>query len=244
MKTSAILLLACLGLLASCTITDDEQAGLDEIQQVYGGQVSFKIGTVTSTKPTDVQGKVLEIDVKDADLTKYGDNLGLPASKSALLMYRRMSAAEKTDYDGLQVVLQNGSSARKFNFRMPVLARAERADGQLKTLLDAWRQHQYQTVANCWNQAALTGPSRDGLVEAVSRQGEKIGPIAGFTPEGYIGFSSPVNGKPEELMNVFVTIASPTGSSRQMLFCLNPRLAVGEQFLYGLAFLKPPFALQ
>jgi hypothetical protein len=78
MKTHAILLFACLAGLASCTITDNEQAGLDEIQQLYGGQVSFKIGTVTSTKPTDVQGKVLEIDVKDADLAKYGDNLGLP----------------------------------------------------------------------------------------------------------------------------------------------------------------------
>ena len=231
-------------MLAGCTISDNEQAGLDEIQKLYGGQVSFKIGTVASTKPTDVQGKVLEIDVKDADLTKYGDNLGLPASKSALLMYRRMSAAERTDYDGLQVVLQNGTSGRKFNFRMPALVRAERADNQLKTLLDAWRQRQYQTVANCWNQAALTSSDRTGLVDAVVRQGEKIGPIANFTPEGYFGFSTPVNGKPEELVNVYVTIAAPTGSSKQMMFCFNPQLAVGERFLYGLAFLKPPFAVQ
>lgn len=231
-------------MLAGCTISDNEQAGLDEIQQLYGGQVSFKIGTVASTKPTDVQGKVLEIDLKDADLTKYGDNLGLPASRSALLMYRRMSTAERADYDGLQVVLQNGTSGRKFNFRMPALVRAERADNQLKTLLDAWRQRQYQTVANCWNQAALTSPDRTGLVDAVVRQGEKIGPIASFTPEGYFGFSTPVNGKPEELVNVYVTIGAPTGSSKQMLFCLNPQLAVGEQFLYGLAFLRPPFAVQ
>jgi hypothetical protein len=244
MRTQAILLFACLAWLASCTITDNEQAGLDEIQQLYGGQVSFKIGTVASTKPTDVQGKVLEIDVKDADLTKYGDNFGLPASKSALLMYRRMSEAEKTDYDGLQVVLQNGTIARKFNFRMPVLAQAERADTQLKMLLDAWRQHQYQAVANCWNQAALTGPDRTGLVDAVVRQGEKIGPIASFTPEGYFGFSTSARGKTEELVNVAATITAPSGSSQQMTFCVNPQLAISEPFLYGMAFLKPPFKFQ
>ncbi|GAB3634997.1 hypothetical protein GCM10027422_05870 [Hymenobacter arcticus] len=242
MKIARMLLVAGLGLLAGCTISDNEQAGLDEIERLYGGHVSFKIGTVASTKPNDVQGKVLEIDVKDADITRYGDNLGLPASKSALLMYRHMSAAEKADYDGLQVLLQNGPNGRKFNFRMPVLARAEQADTRLKILLDAWRQHQYQTVANAWNQAALTGPYRAGLVEAVAHQGEKIGPIAGFTPEGYIGRATPVNGHAEELVNVYVTIAAPTGSTRQMLFCVNPQLAVGEQFLYGLEFLRPPFA--
>lgn len=242
MKIFLTLLVAGLALLAGCTISDNEQLGLDEIEKLYGGKVSFKIGTVASTKPDDVQGKVLEIDVKDADLTTYGDNFGLPASKSALLMYRHMSAAGKADYDGLQVVLQNGAISRKFNFRMPALARAAQADGQLRKLLDAWRQHQYQTVANCWNQAALRGPSRDGLVETVARQGEKIGPIASFTPEGYIGGKIPVKGHAEEFVNVYVTIAAPTGSTKQMLFCVNPQLAASEQFLYGLEFLKPQFA--
>ncbi|RZJ58133.1 MAG: hypothetical protein EOO55_01635 [Hymenobacter sp.] len=244
MKLRSLLLLAGLGSVTGCTLSDNEQLGLDEVQKRYGGKVSFKIGTVASTNATHVQGKVLELDVVGANFTKYGDNLGLPASTSALLLYHHMSKVERADYDGLQVVLQNGTSGRKFNFRMPVLARAEQAESQLRILLDNWRQHNYQAVANCWTQAALRGPSRAGLVAEVIRQGEKIGPIASFTPEGYIGVEVPVNGHLEQLLNAYVTLVAPTGSTQQMVFCLNPQLPASGQFLYGLAFLNPLFTFK
>jgi hypothetical protein len=132
MNLRPLFLLVGLSSVTGCTISDNEQLGLDEVEKMYGGKVSFKIGTVASTKSTDVQGKVLELDVTGADLAKYGDNLGLPASNSALVMYHHMSAAERADYNGLQVVLQSGTSGRKYNFRMPVLARADQAEGQLR----------------------------------------------------------------------------------------------------------------
>lgn len=236
MKKTYPILLLCLLMLAGCTITDNEQKGLDEVAKVYGGKVSFKIGTFTSTNPNAAQGKLLEIDITDADLTRYGELFALPAANAAVLMYNRMTTAERADYNGLQVVLRNGNSSRTFSYPMAMLAEATQAYHQLAILLTGWQKQDYQLVADRWNDAALTRPDRTGLPAAVARQGAKIGPIAGFSPEGFLGGTSK-----EHFMNLYVTIAAPGGGTQQMLFCVNPKLPDSGRFLYGLEFLKPPF---
>lgn len=241
MKKTYAPLLLCLLSLASCTITDNEQQGLDEVEKVYGGKVSFKIGTFTSTNPKAAQGKLLEIDLTDADLTRYGNNMAFPAANAAMLMYNRMTTAERADYNGLQVVLQQGNSRRTFSYPMPLLADAARAYHQLKIVLDGWQKQDYQLVADRWNDIALTRPDRTGLPAAVAHQGAKIGPIASFFPEGFMDASTQVDGRREQLINVYVTIAAPGGGTQQMVFSLNPKLPDNGQFLYGLEFLKPPF---
>ena len=241
MKTTYKCLLLGLPLLASCTVSDNEQQGLDEVVQRYGGKVSFKIGTFTSTNPQGPQGKTLEIDLANADLTRYGRRFDLPASNSATLVYKHMTAAERADYDCLQVVLQQGDSSRTFVYKMPVLAQSEQAYSQLRVLLEGWKRHDYQAVADRWTQAALTRPDRTELPAAVARQGEKIGPIASFTPEGFLRSEVPVQGQTKQLMSVYVSIAAPSGATRQMSFVLDPQLKTSEQFLYGLEFLQPPF---
>ena len=230
--------------MTSCTISDNEQKGLDEVEKTYGGKVSFKIGTFTSTNPNAAQGKLLEIDLTNANLSRYGGKLYLPAANAAMLMYNRMTTAERADYNGLQVVLQQGDTSRTSSYPMPLLADAALAYHQMKILLDGWQQKDYQLVADHWNGIALIRPDRTGLPAACARPGAKIGPIAGFYLEGFLGGRAPVNGHREQLLNVYVTIAAPSGSTRQMLFCLNPKLPDNGHFLYGLEFLKPPFASQ
>ncbi|AXT59204.1 hypothetical protein D1816_02190 [Aquimarina sp. AD10] len=129
-----ISLLICVLLLVSCgnkhegeekpsllsnliNITDNENNGIEEILNFYGGRCEYSIGVSAST--SDGTKKYFEIEMSQSDeIEKRLDKPILPSSNIAYIFYKNLKE-EKKNYDAIHVILVSKNNVEQ-EFKYPV----------------------------------------------------------------------------------------------------------------------------
>ena len=226
----------CLALLTRCA-PDNEQQGVDAVGRFYGGLVQYKTGSHFSTDVGEPQGKYLEMTLANNALARRFDDLHLPASNCAYLVYSNLSPAERQQYNYLRINLKDSAATHTYAFNLRELATVAAAATNLATFMGDLQQRDYLTATRRFNPAALGGAVPDSVPTLLARAGTQLSPFNTYQLHGYSLVSPPVAGPTQQLVRLYVGTEGPHNDHR-LLAVVNPQLRPKEQFMYGLVLLK------
>jgi hypothetical protein len=99
------------------TITDNEDKGIKEILDFYGGSCEYSLGASASTETG--RKKYFAIEVSKSDAIEAKTKVArMPASNIAYLFYKNLNAEERKNYDEIQVILVLANAEKK-TFEFP-----------------------------------------------------------------------------------------------------------------------------
>jgi hypothetical protein len=219
MKTTTTLWLLVLVLLAGCSSPSEKQA-LYEISEFYGGNVRLSSGRNFSTSD-EPKGHYLAVALDNPSLSRYFEDLRLPASNCAYLAFSNLKPAEREDYDFVKVSLKDSASTHTYSFLQADLKQALAAGEDLRTLIFNIQGSDYVAAANNFNSDALGTMPR-------------INPFTEYRIHGFALVQESVSGKPLPLVRLFASVPRPPEPDHHLVFVINPALSDTEHFLYGL----------
>ncbi|WP_394751254.1 hypothetical protein [Spongiimicrobium salis] len=106
------------------SITDNEDAGVKEILDFYGGRCKYAIGASASTK--EGKKKYFELEMSQSKaIEERLDKPELPSSNIAYIFYKSLKE-EKNNYDAIHVVLiSKNNSKQEFKYPISTLEQVE-----------------------------------------------------------------------------------------------------------------------
>lgn len=117
------LLSFCLFISSCSLMSDTEKAAITDILEVYGGQISYSIGTGIDTD-SEFNGKYLELEISGSQyLNTYFDELSYYAPIIALTFYQGITDEERKNYDYYVVIVNSDNSSREEKISTKTLER-------------------------------------------------------------------------------------------------------------------------
>ena len=229
-----LVLLSFLGFLPAC-ISSTEEAGIQEISEMYGGRTLLKKGTGVSTSGGP-QGSYLEVDLETRGISKYYDDMQLPASNCAYLVYKHLTPHERPDYNYFKVSIQDSASAHTYTFLPADLELAAKAGSNLNSLLFALQGQDYATVSAHLDPAALGTASPDSATSKLRKIMSLLAPLketAAYKVQGFRIEKATLAGQPVPLVGFLISVPRPPERSAILIAYLNPKPRA-QRYLYGL----------
>jgi hypothetical protein len=182
------------GLLSNLvSITDNEDKGVKEILDYYGGQCKYAIGASASTDTGSK--KYFELEMSKSDpFEKYAQIVEMPASNVAYLFYKNLKD-EKTKYDEIHtVVVFNDGTKKTFVFDPSQLELVVKAMPSVLKVVDILKSKNYQSLSPILNDSTLMQYDKKGLIANIEKMDPQFGNIKEFIPYGF-RFKNLDNGK-------------------------------------------------
>ncbi|MCF6407253.1 hypothetical protein L3C95_30445 [Chitinophaga filiformis] len=167
------------------SISDNEDKGIKEVLEYYGGICKYAVGYSASTK--EGKTKYFEVEMTKSDIIeKFANALDMPASNIAYLFYRNLKQ-EKDNYDEIHVViiLQN---ERKMIFKYPKedLATIDRKMGVVEKVVDILKRKNFDGLKPYLNpDTTYIHYNEDTLINNVAKFDPQFGSIKEFSPYGF-----------------------------------------------------------
>lgn len=173
------------GLLSNLvSITDNEDKGIKEILDYYGGQCKYAVGTSASTENGSKKYFELEMS-KSEPFEKYAQIVEMPASNVAYLFYKNLKD-EKTKYDEIHtVVIFNDGTKKTFVFETNKLDLVVKAMSSVSKVVDILKNKNYESLSPMLNDSTLVQYDKKGLISNIEKTDPQFGVIKEFIPYGF-----------------------------------------------------------
>jgi len=172
------------GLLSNfMSITDNEDAGVKEILEYYGGQCKYSIGTSASTQ--DGKEKFFELEMSQSDvLEEYRDRISMAASNIAYLFYENLKE-ERTNYDEIHaVIIFKDGTKKTFEYSTDELELVNnRMSLAIKTVSLITSKNYEELVLLLNNE--ITNFDKDELIASLAALEPQLEEVKEFLPFGY-----------------------------------------------------------
>ena len=139
------------GLLSNfISITDNEDAGVKEILDFYGGQCKYAVGVSASTE--DGKKKYFELEMSESDaIEERLDKPKLPSSNIAYIFYKNLKE-EKKNYDAIHVVLiSKDNSKQQFEYPISTLEQVEKRMGLNDKTVSLLKEKKFEEISSMLN---------------------------------------------------------------------------------------------
>lgn len=172
------------GLLSNfISITDNENAGVNEILEFYGGQCKYAIGVSASTK--DGKKKYFELEVSKSEvLENNADRVEMPASNIAYLFYRNLKK-EKENYDEIHsVIIFKDGTKKTFKYATQTLELVHKRMNLVNHTVDLLTNKDYNSLKTILN-TELFEFDKNEFMTNIQKIEPKLGTIKEFRPFGF-----------------------------------------------------------
>jgi hypothetical protein len=164
-------------------ITDNEDAGVKEILDFYGGQCKYAIGASASTKEGNKKYFELEMSQSDA-IEKLADKMEMPASNIAYLFYRNLKD-EKENYDEIHsVIIFEDGTKKTFEYSTKQLGLVHNRMKTVNKVVELISSNDFQTLKSILNNE-LVGFDKDEIITNLENMNPKLGKVIEFNPYGF-----------------------------------------------------------
>ncbi|WP_225037344.1 hypothetical protein [Winogradskyella sp. SM1960] len=172
------------GLLSNfINITDNENAGVDEILGFYGGQVEYSIGASASTKDGSKKYFKLKISQSDA-IEKLADKMEMPASNIAYLFYRNLKE-EIQNYDEIHSVITFVDGTEKtFEYSTKQLGTVHSRMKTVNKVVELINSNDFQTLKSMLNNEFVEF-DKEEIITNLENMNPKFGKVIEFNPYGF-----------------------------------------------------------
>ncbi len=194
MLIGILLLQLCTG----CTSTG-ESKGIDKILGMYGGSATWSKGIVASTDKNELYGKFFEVRVSGADI---GDDMNLPASNCALLMYQSFSDAEKNAYSFVRIIITKGGKEFRHDFPKDRLGVVEKELVKLNQVVKLLKGQKYEALLGMFDTSAVKDANKGSFEKEQFEIDSTFGKINDYATQGFMFFNEDINGEIKEVLKL------------------------------------------
>ena len=166
------------------SITDNEDKGVKEVLEYYGGYCEYSIGATASSK--DGTSKFFELKMSKSDaLEKYSNIIQMPASNIAYLFYSNLKD-EKNRYDEIRtiILLKNGKEIT-FKFPTTQLKKVEKRIPIIKKIVSLIKEKKFQNIGEHLNDQSIIKYDKSQLITNIENIDSKFGQVIDFLPYGF-----------------------------------------------------------
>jgi hypothetical protein len=178
------------GLLSNfIVITDNEDAGIKEILDFYGGQCKYAIGASASTK--DGSKKYFELEMSKSELLEENSNrIEMPASNIAYLFYRNL---KDENYDAIHtVIIFEDGTKKTFEYSTDNLELVKNRMSLVNHTVDLLTKKDYDGLKSILSKTNFIF-DKDEFMSNIIKFEQKFGKINEFRPFGF-GIKKTKNG--------------------------------------------------
>ena len=181
------------------SITDNEDKGVKEILEYYGGNCKYAIGASVSTDEGSKKYFELEMSKSDA-IEKYAQIIEMPASNIAYLFYRNLKD-EKSNYNEIQtVIIFNDATKKTFTYSVDKLELVKNKMLLVNKLVDLLKIKNFEAIKPMLDEkSSPLKYDKNDLIYNISKIDSMYGQIKEFLPYGF-RFKKLENGK--ELLHI------------------------------------------
>lgn len=175
-------------MLAGCThiikITGNEDKGIKEILEFYGGYCKYSIGASASTE--DGTKKYFELELSKSDvIEKYSDTPEFSASNVAYLFYKNLKNENK-NYDEIHCVLLFDKKGKfEIIYSMDKLALMESKMKILYHVVDLIKAKRFSDLKSLLSDGSYTDSAKNNLIINLQKVDPTFGNVKEFRPFGF-----------------------------------------------------------
>jgi hypothetical protein len=171
---------------SSCArITDNEDKGVKDILNFYGGYCRYSIGFVAST--SEGKQKYFELEMSKSEVVeKYSDVVEMPASNIAYLFYHDLEK-EKNNYNEIRsvVILKDGSHST-FKYATKKLAIVEKKMSVVQKIVNVLKSRHYEDIKPFLQpDTNYIRYDKEELIANLAKLDPQFGTIQEFRPLGF-----------------------------------------------------------
>ncbi|MEZ4805209.1 MAG: hypothetical protein R2852_06935 [Bacteroidia bacterium] len=177
------------------SITDNEDKGVKEILNFYGGECKYSIGASASSEIGEKHYFELELSKSDA-IEEITEIAQMPASNIAYLFYRNLNEEERKKYDEIHVVLIFSSGKKmKFNYSSQQLKLVNQRMKVVDKIVGLIKEKNFEALRPMLNDTTFISYDRNELISNLIKFDPQFGNVTeGFRPFGF-GIEKSKNGK-------------------------------------------------
>ena len=166
------------------SITDNEDKGVNEILDFYGGYCEYAVGTsVTSEKGT---GKYFELKLSKSEMVKrYANIPEMPASNIAYLFYKNLRD-EQGNYSEIHTVLilEDGKE-KNFEYSVAQLETVSKRISTMHKIVGIIKAKKFEEVKPYLNDKSVIDYDKNDLVANLEKVDPQFGEVKEFIPYGF-----------------------------------------------------------
>ncbi len=173
---------------ALVSITDNEDIGVKEILDYYGGYCKYSIGRESETeigKSTNAT-KYFKLEMSKSDvLEEYSRKIGLPASNIAYIFYKNLKE-EKSNYNEIRIsiILKDGKE-REFTFPVNQLEMVNKKMFLVNKIVNLLKEKKYEEIKPMLNDKGVVKYDKNELFVNIVKVEPALGDIEIFLPFGF-----------------------------------------------------------
>ena len=172
-------------------ITDNEDKGVKEVLDFYGGYCKYSIGTSASSK--DGTAKYFELELSKSDLVEQQglEYAKLTASNTAYLFYKNLKD-ESSNYNEIHVVLKfEDGQEHKFEYTTSQLALVEKRLPLAYKVVETIKLQDFNALLPLLNDSSLYEYDKNALISRLAEVGSQFGNITdGLTHIGFVVYKA------------------------------------------------------
>jgi len=166
------------------SITENEDKGVKEILEFYGGQCKYAIGVTAST--VEVKSKYFELEMSQSEaIESYSKIAQMPASNVAFLFYKNLKS-EKNNYDEIHTVLKfNDGEEMTFKYPIEQLELVAERIPAVEKIVELIRSKQFQEIKTFLNDSSVFQYDKNAVVANMKDMDPQFGEVKEFIPYGF-----------------------------------------------------------
>lgn len=161
------------------------QSGISAVADFYGGKVMYKVGISASTKPGEMQGTYLELELENEKLEECFPKLSIPASNCAYLFYQSVSQDERDKYAFIKVAVKGKNSFYSQSFAMADLDTVDMAITRFDEFGRMLKDEQYDQLNGLMNGSYISPADYEGLKKTLQESTAQYGQPIAFQLQGF-----------------------------------------------------------
>lgn len=166
------------------SITDNEDKGVKEILEFYGGQCKYAVGASASTD--EGKSKYFELEMSQSEVIEsYSKVAQMPASNVAYLFYKNLKD-EKSNYDEIHTVLKfNDGDEMTFKYPVEQLDIVSSRMPTVEKIVELIKLKQFQEIKPLLNDTSVANYDKNELVTNMENIDSQFGELKEFLPYGF-----------------------------------------------------------
>lgn len=166
------------------SITDNEDKGVKEILEYYGGKCIYSTGASASSKKGMLSYFKLEISQSEI-IELHADVASMPASNVAYLFYKNLKE-EKNNYNEIRVVLKfNGGEKLQFKYPMEHLKLVADRMPTVENVVDLIKKKEFKKINTFLNDSSVIQYNKTELTTNLEKFNSRYGEVKEFIPYGF-----------------------------------------------------------
>src|SRR5579872_6276258 len=177
----AILPVSCKNIIS---ITPNEDKGIKDVLNFYGGYCKYSIGASASTE--DGTKKYFELELSKSDvIEKYADMPDVSASNVAYMFFKDLKNESKNDDEIHCVLLFNKKDKYEAIYPMDKLASISNKMKVLDRVVDLIKNKKFNDLKPILSDDSYTDSAKNDLISNVQKLDPTFGKIKEFMPFGF-----------------------------------------------------------